>query len=43
MCPFWAFYPLGPALGKQAAATLMELPSVQFINLSSTGGASSYW
>lgn len=31
MCPFCAFYPLGLALGKQAAATLMDLPTVQFI------------
>lgn len=31
MHPSWAFYPLGLTLGKQAAATLMELPTVQFI------------
>lgn len=31
VCPFWAFYPLGLTLGKQAAATPMELPTTQFI------------
>lgn len=31
MGPFWAFYPLGLTLGKQAAATPMVLPAMQFI------------